>query len=214
MRCAARSIDLFPAGEELALRLDFFGDEIDSVRRFDPADQRSTDKGRGRLHPDAGVRALLDEESIKRFRSRYREKFGATATRTRSTRRCRKGGGWPAWSIGCLCSRSGSRPCSTISARRSDRPRHADQAPPRAARRSPIITRTGSARWSRPIRAATARSSPTALYFSRTNGRRDRRAADPPRLPVPRAGERDERSISASSRARLRARARAAGQRL
>src|SRR5947209_15548201 len=32
-------IDLFPAGEELALRLDFFGDEIDSIRRFDPADQ-------------------------------------------------------------------------------------------------------------------------------------------------------------------------------
>ena len=33
-------IDVFPAGEEFALRLDFFGDEIDSVRRFDPADQR------------------------------------------------------------------------------------------------------------------------------------------------------------------------------
>jgi transcription-repair coupling factor (superfamily II helicase) len=31
-------IDVFPAGEELALRLDFFGDEIDSLRRFDPAD--------------------------------------------------------------------------------------------------------------------------------------------------------------------------------
>src|SRR3954451_10284794 len=37
-------IDVFPAGADLALRLDFFGDEIDSVRRFDPADQRSTDK--------------------------------------------------------------------------------------------------------------------------------------------------------------------------
>ena len=33
-------IDLFPAGEEMALRLDFFGDEIDSLRRFDPVDQR------------------------------------------------------------------------------------------------------------------------------------------------------------------------------
>ena len=30
-------VDLFPAGEEQALRLDFFGDEIESVRRFDPA---------------------------------------------------------------------------------------------------------------------------------------------------------------------------------
>src|SRR5205823_913694 len=27
-------IDVFPAGEDLALRLDFFGDEIDSIRRF------------------------------------------------------------------------------------------------------------------------------------------------------------------------------------
>jgi transcription-repair coupling factor (superfamily II helicase) len=72
-------IDLFPAGEELALRLDFFGDEIDSIRRFDPADQRSTDKAKAFTLMPASE-ALLDEESIKRFRSRYREKFGAHAT--------------------------------------------------------------------------------------------------------------------------------------
>ena len=72
-------IDLFPAGEELALRVDFFGDEIDSVRRFDPADQRSTDKARAFTLMPASE-ALLDEETIKRFRSRYREKFGAAAT--------------------------------------------------------------------------------------------------------------------------------------
>ena len=72
-------IDLFPAGEELALRIDFFGDEIDSVRRFDPADQRSTDKADAFTLMPASE-ALLDSESIKRFRSRYREKFGATAT--------------------------------------------------------------------------------------------------------------------------------------
>jgi len=72
-------IDLFPAGEELALRLDFFGDEIDSLRRFDPVDQRSTDKAKGFTLMPASE-ALLDEESIKRFRSRYREKFGATST--------------------------------------------------------------------------------------------------------------------------------------
>ena len=72
-------IDLFPAGEELALRLDFFGDEIDSLRRFDPADQRSTDRvGSFTLIPAS--EALLDADSIKRFRSRYRETFGATAT--------------------------------------------------------------------------------------------------------------------------------------
>jgi transcription-repair coupling factor (superfamily II helicase) len=73
-------IDLFPAGEELALRLDFFGDEIDSVRRFDPADQRSTDKADAFTLMPASE-GLLDADSIKRFRSGYREKFGATATR-------------------------------------------------------------------------------------------------------------------------------------
>jgi transcription-repair coupling factor (superfamily II helicase) len=72
-------IDLFPAEEELALRLDFFGDEIDSLRRFDPADQRSTDKAKGFTLMPASE-ALLNAESIKRFRSGYREKFGATAT--------------------------------------------------------------------------------------------------------------------------------------
>jgi transcription-repair coupling factor (superfamily II helicase) len=72
-------IDLFPAGEELALRLDFFGDEIDSLRRFDPADQRSTDKVDSFTLIPASE-ALLDADSIKRFRSRYRETFGASAT--------------------------------------------------------------------------------------------------------------------------------------
>jgi len=72
-------IDVFPAGEELALRLDFFGDEIDSLRRFDPADQRSTDKAKAFILMPASE-ALLDADTIKRFRSRYRETFGATST--------------------------------------------------------------------------------------------------------------------------------------
>jgi len=72
-------IDLFPAGEEMALRLDFFGDEIDSIRRFDPMDQRSTDKAKAFTLMPASE-ALLDADGIKRFRSRYRETFGATAT--------------------------------------------------------------------------------------------------------------------------------------
>jgi transcription-repair coupling factor (superfamily II helicase) len=72
-------IDLFPSGETHALRLDFFGDEIESLRRFDPSDQRSTDRAKDFILMPASE-ALLDEENIKRFRSRYREKFGATAT--------------------------------------------------------------------------------------------------------------------------------------
>jgi transcription-repair coupling factor (superfamily II helicase) len=72
-------IDLFPTGEEYALRLDFFGDEIENVRRFDPADQRTIDRIEGFTLMPASE-ALLDEESMKRFRGRYRETFGATAT--------------------------------------------------------------------------------------------------------------------------------------
>jgi len=72
-------VDLFPSGESHALRLDFFGDEIESIRAFDPADQRTV----GRVEQFTllpASEALLDEEGIKRFRSRYRETFGATAT--------------------------------------------------------------------------------------------------------------------------------------
>jgi len=72
-------VDLFPSGETHALRLDFFGDEIESIRSFDPADQRTI----GRVEQFTllpASEALLDEDGIKRFRSRYREAFGATAT--------------------------------------------------------------------------------------------------------------------------------------
>ncbi len=72
-------VDLFPAGEEQALRLDFFGDEIESVRRFDPATQRTVDRVDGfTLLPASET--LLDEASVRRFRASYRELFGATAT--------------------------------------------------------------------------------------------------------------------------------------
>jgi len=72
-------VDLFPAGEESGLRVDFFGDEIESIRRFDPADQRSLGPAKAlQLLPAAET--LLDEATIKRFRSSYREIFGAQAT--------------------------------------------------------------------------------------------------------------------------------------
>jgi len=49
------------------------------MRRFDPADQRSIGKaGSFTLMPAS--EALLDEETVKRFRARYREQFGANAT--------------------------------------------------------------------------------------------------------------------------------------
>jgi len=72
-------LDLFPSGAKKPLRLDFFGDGIESIRRFDPADQRTTG-GAKSLTLLPASEALLDEENIKRFRGRYRELFGAAAT--------------------------------------------------------------------------------------------------------------------------------------
>jgi len=72
-------VDIFPSSLDEGLRLDFFGDELESLRLFDTGTQRST----GRLDEHLllpASEALIDEESIKRFRSRYRELFGASAT--------------------------------------------------------------------------------------------------------------------------------------
>jgi transcription-repair coupling factor (superfamily II helicase) len=72
-------VDIFPSSLEQGLRLDFFGDELESLRLFDTSTQRSTGRLESHLLLPASE-ALIDEESIKRFRSRYRERFGASAT--------------------------------------------------------------------------------------------------------------------------------------
>ncbi len=72
-------VDIFPSGMNEGLRLDFFGDELESLRSFDPNTQMSTGVLKSHLLLPASE-ALLDEESIKRFRGRYREMFGAAAT--------------------------------------------------------------------------------------------------------------------------------------
>ena len=72
-------VDIFPSSLDEGLRLDFFGDELESLRLFDPGTQRSTGILKSHLLLPASE-ALIDDESIKRFRSRYREMFGASAT--------------------------------------------------------------------------------------------------------------------------------------
>ncbi|HLO78702.1 MAG TPA: CarD family transcriptional regulator, partial [Magnetospirillum sp.] len=68
-------VDLFPPGTPEPVRLDFFGDELESIRSFDPMSQRTTGKlDSFGLAPVSEV--LLDESSIARFRSGYREMFG------------------------------------------------------------------------------------------------------------------------------------------
>lgn len=68
-------VDIFPPGGKGPVRLDFFGDVLDGLRRFDPETQRTVEKlDTVDLSPVTEV--LLDEPSITRFRQAYRAAFG------------------------------------------------------------------------------------------------------------------------------------------
>ena len=75
-------IDLFPMGSLVPYRVDLFGDEVDSIRTFDPDTQRS-------LFPVPEVRLLpgrefpMDEGARARFRARWREKMEGDPTKVR-----------------------------------------------------------------------------------------------------------------------------------
>lgn len=67
-------IDLFPAGFDNPLRVDFFGDEIDSIKTFDAITQRSSSPLKSfTIKPMAEF--ALTPEAVSLFRSRYRELF-------------------------------------------------------------------------------------------------------------------------------------------
>ncbi len=69
-------LDVYPTGAPQPLRLDFFGDELESIRTFDPLTQITTGTASELvLLPVSEV--FLDEESIERFRRGYRAAFGA-----------------------------------------------------------------------------------------------------------------------------------------
>ena len=68
-------VDIFPAGYKSPIRLDLFGDEIDTIKDFDPITQRTQRKLKEfSLQP--ACEFFLDDDSITRFRSGYREAFG------------------------------------------------------------------------------------------------------------------------------------------
>src|SRR5579862_4249054 len=72
-------VDLWPAGAAQPVRLDFFGDTLESLRSFDPLTQRSTGTlDRFVLRPVSEV--LLDDAAIQSFRTRYRAAFGASGS--------------------------------------------------------------------------------------------------------------------------------------
>jgi transcription-repair coupling factor (superfamily II helicase) len=67
-------VDLFPVGSQTPFRLDLFGDQIESIREFDPQSQRSG-------KPLTRVRLLparefpLTEDGIQHFRASFRSRF-------------------------------------------------------------------------------------------------------------------------------------------
>lgn len=72
-------VDLFPPGLSEPLRLDFFGDTLESIRAFDPETQRTTHQLRS-LDLVPMSEAKITTETIRRFRQGYVKAFGA-ATR-------------------------------------------------------------------------------------------------------------------------------------
>ena len=67
-------LDLFPMGAKKPYRLDFFDDEIDEIRIFDPDNQRSVEKvDEIRLLP--AHEFPMDKDARSRFCGRWREKF-------------------------------------------------------------------------------------------------------------------------------------------
>ncbi len=75
-------IDVFPMGSAQPVRIDFFDDEIESLRYFSAESQLSGDTMDAiELLPAREV--PLDDEAIRAFRSRYRERFEGQPSRSR-----------------------------------------------------------------------------------------------------------------------------------
>jgi transcription-repair coupling factor (superfamily II helicase) len=69
-------LDLFAPGMAQPVRLDFFGDALESIRAFDPETQRTTGQLRG-LDLVPMSEAQLTSDSMRRFRQAYVTLFGA-----------------------------------------------------------------------------------------------------------------------------------------
>lgn len=69
-------LDVYVPGSDAPIRLDFFGDNLESIREFDPASQRTT-KQRKRFTLNPMSEVTLNKSLIAHFRKRYIESFGA-----------------------------------------------------------------------------------------------------------------------------------------
>jgi transcription-repair coupling factor (superfamily II helicase) len=71
-------VDLFAPGMDAPVRLDFFGDTLESIRSFDPETQRTTSE-RHALDLVPVAEFALTSDTIRAFRTGYVAEFGAAA---------------------------------------------------------------------------------------------------------------------------------------
>ncbi|MEL6360031.1 MAG: transcription-repair coupling factor [Pseudomonadota bacterium] len=71
-------VDIFAPGSEEPIRLDFFGDQLETIRSFDPVTQLTT-RQLQRIDLGAATEVLLTDETIASFRKGFREKFGGAS---------------------------------------------------------------------------------------------------------------------------------------
>jgi len=83
-------LDIFPMGSDAPVRVDFFDDDVESLRYFDPETQLSAET-------TAEVRILpareipLDEDDVSRFRRNYRARFEGQPAKSRVYREISEG---------------------------------------------------------------------------------------------------------------------------
>ncbi|MBF0271423.1 MAG: transcription-repair coupling factor [Magnetococcales bacterium] len=83
-------VDFFPPGREDPVRLELFGDEVETLRLFDPITQRSTDRIQSvQALPVSEV--ILTEETIRDFRSSFRQAHGIGAAEDELYKQVSKG---------------------------------------------------------------------------------------------------------------------------
>jgi len=74
-------IDLFPMGNTLPYRIDLLTDEVDSIRRFNPEDQRTIEKVE-RIELLPAHEFPLNPEGIARFKENYSARLGGDLARS------------------------------------------------------------------------------------------------------------------------------------
>ncbi|MGB5353246.1 MAG: transcription-repair coupling factor, partial [Woeseia sp.] len=75
-------LDVYPMGSTQPLRIDFFDDEIDTLRCFDPDTQMSGEK-LAEINILPAREVPLDADAVKRFRLHYRERFEGQPSQSR-----------------------------------------------------------------------------------------------------------------------------------